>query len=162
LRWLPFILLAYLMLGLQTGLGGLGRAGGVNFVLIAAVFLSLNAQRAAAVPACFAMGLLHDLTGVGPIGTFALAYSVVALLVAGTDRALSAEHPITHFLITLIGGFVTALIVWLHGRLARFGVPVPLGGQMVGVFYTAVVAMPALWFLNRMRRSFRFRTRRSS
>ena len=149
------------MLGVQTGLGGMGRAGGVNFVLIAAVFLSLNAPRAAAIPACFAMGLVQDLTGVGPIGTYALAYSVVALLIAGTDRALSAEHPLTHFVVTLFMGFTTAVLIWLHGRLAKFGVPIPLGGQVVGVFYTAVVAMPALWLLNCLRRSFRFRTRRS-
>ena len=149
------------MLGIQTGLGGMGRAGGVNFVLIAAVFLSLNAPRAAAVPACFMMGLVQDLTGVGPIGTFALAYSVVALLIAGTDRALSAEHPLTHFLVTLFMGLTTAVVLWLHGRVAKFGVATPLGGQLVGVFYTAVVAMPALWLLNRLRRSFRFRTRRS-
>lgn len=157
MRWLPFILLAYVMLGLQIGLGGLPRAGAVNFVLIAAVFLSLNATRAAAVPACFGLGLLQDLAGIGPIGTFALTYSIVALLVAGTDRALSAEHPLTHFLITLAGGVVTAMVIWLHGNLARHGVPMPIGPGLVSAFYSAVVAMPALWALNRMRRRFRFR-----
>lgn len=157
MRWLPFILLAYVMLGLQIGLGGLPRAGAVNFVLIAAVFLSLNATRSVAVPACFGLGLLQDLAGIGPIGTFALIYSIVAMLIAGTDRALSAEHPLTHFVITLAGGVVTAIVLWLHGKVAKYGVPMPLGPGLVSAFYSAVVAMPALWVLNRMRRYFRFR-----
>lgn len=157
MRWLPFILLAYVMLGLQIGLGGLPRAGAVNFVLIAAVFLSLNATRSVAVPACFGLGLLQDLAGIGPIGTFALIYSIVALLVAGTDRALSAEHPLTHFVITLAGGIVTAIVLWLHGKVAKYGVSMPMAPGLVSAFYSAVVAMPALWVLNRMRRYFRFR-----
>ena len=159
MRWIPFILLAYVMLGIQTGLGGLSVLGGVNFVLIAAVFLSLNAPRAVAVPACFGMGLLQDLVGIGPIGTFALTYSVVALLIAGTDRALSAEHPLTHFVITLAGGIVTAILLWLHGRLAKYGVPLGFGDLLASAFYSAVAAMPALWVLNRLRRRFRFRWR---
>lgn len=159
MRWLPYILLAYLMLGIQTGLGGLALLGGVNFVLIAAVFLSLNAPRAVAVPACFGMGLLQDLAGVGPIGTYALTYSVVALLIAGTDRALSAEHPATHFVITLVGGVVTAILLWLHGKLAKYGVSMPMSQGLASAFYSAVVSMPALWLLNRLRRTFRFRWR---
>ena len=161
MRWLPFILLAYVMLGLQIGLGGLPRAGAVNFVLIAAVFLSLNATRSVAVPACFGLGLLQDIAGIGPIGTYALTYSLVALMVAGTDRALSAEHPITHFVITLAGGVVTAIVLWLHGNLARYGVASPMGPGLVSAFYSAVVAMPALWALNRMRKTFRFRRART-
>lgn len=161
MRWLPFILLAYIMLGLQIGLGGLPSAGAVNFVLIAAVFLSLNATRSVAVPACFGLGFLQDLAGVGPIGTFALIYTIVALLIAGTDRALSAEHPFTHFVITLIGGVVTALLLWFHGKVAAYGVSMPLTPGLVSAFYSAVVAMPALWVLNRMRKYFRFRIGRA-
>jgi rod shape-determining protein MreD len=157
MRWIPFILLAYLMLGLQIGLGGLMPHGGVNFVLIAAVFLSINAQRSAAVPACFALGLLQDLAGIGTIGTYAMTYSVLALLIAGTDRALSAEHPLTHFVITLIGGIVTAILVWLQGRLGAYGVPTPLADGLISAFYSALAAIPALWLLNRMRKAFRFR-----
>ena len=155
MRWVPFFVLAYVMLGLQVGLGGL--VGGVNFVLIAAVFVALNGARNVAVPACFVLGLLQDLAGTGPVGTFALAYAVVAILIAGTDRALSAEHPLTHFVITGVAGVVVALILWLHGHLARHGVPLPLGQEFAGVLYTAVAALPALWLLNRLRRSFRFR-----
>lgn len=159
MRTLPFILLAYIMLGLQLGLGGLLQlhGGGMNLVLVAAVFIAMNARRDIAVPACFALGLLHDLIGIGPIGTYALAYSVVALLIAGTDRALSVEHPFTHFVITLVAGVVVAIIVFIHGHLARYRVPTPLWPNLIGAFYTALIALPAMWVLNRFRRAFRFR-----
>ena len=159
MRTLPFALLAYLMLGLQIGLGGLLQlhGGGMNLVLIAAVFIALNARREIAVPACFTLGLMHDLVGIGPIGTYALAYAIVALLIAGTDRALSVEHPFTHFLITLVAGVVVAFITVIQGRLARYGVAAPLWASLIGAFYTALLALPALWVLGKFRRAFRFR-----
>ncbi|MGN6505256.1 MAG: rod shape-determining protein MreD [Tepidisphaeraceae bacterium] len=159
MRWLPFILLAYLMLGLQIGLAGIARfgSGEINFVLIAAAFIAINAQRTAALPACFALGLLHDLVGIGPIGTYALAYSLVALTVAGTDRALSVEHPFTHVVVTFVGGVITGLTVWCVG-FGKYGIHTPLGPQLLTAVYTAIVAWPSLWVLTRMRRVFRFKT----
>ena len=58
-RWLTFILFAYLMLGLQIGLGGLAgvKSAQINFPLIAAVFISINARRDPALVACFVLGL---------------------------------------------------------------------------------------------------------
>ena len=159
MRWLPLAVLAYLMVSLQLGLGGLlqWHGGGINFVLIAAAFVALNARRDIAVPACFALGLLHDLIGTGPVGTFALAYAIVALLIAGTDRALSVEHPFTHFIVTLFAGVVVAVVVYFQGRWAKFGVPVNFWPNLIGAFYTTLIALPAMWMLNRFRRAFRFR-----
>jgi len=159
MRWLPLALLAYVMLGLQLGLGGLLKfhGGEMDLVLIAAVFIALNARRQMAVPVCFGLGLLHDFIGIGPLGTYALAYSLVAVLIAGTDRALAPEHPFTHFFVTLIAGVMVAFVVVIQGRFARYGVPVALWPSMIGAFYTAVIALPALWLLGRFRRAFRFR-----
>jgi rod shape-determining protein MreD len=158
LRWLHFILLAYVMLGLQIGLGAFAEMGGgrVNFVLIAAVFIAINAQRDPAVIACFALGLLHDVVGVGPIGQYALAYCCVALLVSGGERSLSVEHPFTHGLVTLFGGVVVATIVllisWWHG------VRTSLADELLTALFSALMAVPAMWVLTKLRRSFRFRT----
>ncbi len=158
MRWINFVILAYVMLGLQIGLSefiGTGSSG-VNFVLIAATFIAINAQRDPALIACFTLGLLHDLIGVGPIGTYALAYSCVALLVAGSERSLSVEHPFTHFVITLSGGIVVAILAsivnWWHD------IPAMFGSRLLTAFYSALAAVPVLWGLNKMRRSFRFRS----
>jgi len=160
MRWIPFLILAYVTLGLQLGLSGIARVGngGIDFVLIAVAFITINARRDAAMPACFALGLMHDLIGIGPIGTYALAYSMVALFVAGTDRALSTEHPFTHFIVTLVGGVIVTFTLLLHGWLSRYGMPIAFWGNIAGSFYTALLALPALWFMNKMRKSFRFKT----
>lgn len=160
MRWASFILLAYVMLGLQIGLGGIAQVGSapINFVLIAATFIAINAQRDPALIGCFVLGLLHDIVGIAPIGTYALAYSLLALLVAGTERSLSVEHPFTHFFVTLFGGIVVAIVLLIHGHFSFHGEPVPFFPALSGAFFTALLALPILWGLTRLRRSFRFRT----
>ncbi|MBC7784637.1 MAG: rod shape-determining protein MreD [Burkholderiales bacterium] len=160
MRWFSFVILAYVMLGLQIGLGGIAQfgSGQINFVLIAATFIAINAHRDPAMIGCFTLGLLQDIVGLGPIGTYALAYTTMAMLMAGTDRALAVEHPFTHFLVTLFGGLVVALILWLHGKIAAHGVPVPMTALLLGTFYTALLSLPVLWVLTKVRKSFRFRT----
>jgi rod shape-determining protein MreD len=159
-RWFTFIVLAYFMLGLQIGLGGIAQIGSgqINFVLIAATFIAINARRDPALIACFTLGFLHDLVGVAPLGTYALAYSMIAWLVEGTDRALSPEHPFTHWVVTLFGGVVTAILVYVHGHVASYGVATPLWPGLLGAFYSALAAVPVLWALGKFRKRFRFRS----
>ncbi len=158
LRWLAFIILAYVMLGLAVGLGGVARVGAtpINLVLIAAVFICINAQRDPAMIACFVLGLLHDLVGGGPVGMYALAYCCVALLVAGTERSMAVEHPFTHFFVTLFGGIIVAIVVKFID--AWHGIGTSLWTDLLTAFYTAIVAVPVLWALNKFRKRFRFRT----
>jgi rod shape-determining protein MreD len=160
-RWLTFIVFAYLMLGLQTGLGALADVGPawVNFPLIAAVFIAVNARRDPALIACFVLGLLHDLLGESSLGVYALAYCLVAWLIEGTDRALSPDHPFTHFVMTLFGGGVTAVVVYLQGHLALSDAvqPVPFWPLLATAFYSACVAVPALWAVGKFRKRFKFR-----
>ncbi len=159
MRWLPFVVLAYVMLGLQIGLGGIAQLGpgSVNFVLIAAVFIAINAPRNPAVIACFSLGLLHDIVGIGPIGQYAFAYSLLTLLMAGTDRALSIDHPLTHFFVTLFGGVVVAIVVYIVSLRWNWSTPLPFWPNLVTAFYSAVLSLPVLWALTRLRKSFRFR-----
>ena len=160
MRPLPFFVLAYLALGLQMGLGGVAQLGGgpLNVVLIAVAFIAINARQNAAVGGCFALGLLHDLVGSGPLGGYALAYTLVAFLMAGTDRALNVEHAWTHFAVVFLGGIVTAVVLWLQGHFARYGIATPLWPNVAGAFYTAVLGIFVLRWLTRLRKRFRFKS----
>jgi rod shape-determining protein MreD len=154
LRWLSFILLAYVMLGLQIGLHAFAP---VNFVLIAVVFIVINATREPAVIACFILGVLHDLVvGVGPIGMYALAYCGVALLAAGEERSIASDHPATHFVVTLFSGIVVAIIVKIVA--AWHGIGTSLLTDLLTAFYTAIAAVVVLYVLGKLRKKFRFRT----
>jgi rod shape-determining protein MreD len=160
MRWIPFLILTYITIGLQLGLSGVAQVGGggIDFILISVAFITINARRDTAMPACFILGLLNDLTGAGPVGTYALSYSIVALFVAGTDRALSVEHPFTHFIVTLMGGVIVTFTLLFHSWLSRYGVPIAFWSNIFGSFYTALLALPVLWGMNKLRKSFRFKT----
>lgn len=153
MRWISFILMAYMMLGLQIGLYPFVP---VNFVLIASVFLALNAPRQVAVPACFILGLLHDLVGIGPLGMYATAYSVVALLTASDQHAIASDHPISHFLVTLFSGCIVGLITKLVDAWRDIGTS--LLNDMLTGFYTALASVVVLHLMTKVKRKFRFRS----
>ena len=180
MRWFAYFILAYLALGLQVGLGSSISYGGVtpNLVLIAGIFIAMNAPRDAALLGCFGMGVLHDLLTHQPPGLFALGYGLVGLLVAGSNQVVYREHPLTHFTFALIGGIVVAVVVLLHGWVHPPGVAetrwvggsgvVPATQVSVGAarpspalefgraLYTAVLAPIILGVLQRMKRVFGF------
>lgn len=153
MRWISFIFLAYMMLGLQIGLYPFIP---VNFVLIACVFIALNAPRQVAVPACFILGLLHDLVGIGPLGMYATAYSVVALLTASDQHATASDHPISHFLVTLFSGFIVGLVIKLIDVWRNIGTS--FLNDLLTAFYTAIASVIVLNLLSRFKRKFRFRS----
>src|SRR2546429_9086475 len=62
MRWLAYFIFAYLVLALQIGLAPyLAYQGAApNFVLLAVVFIAINAPRDAAPLGCFSPGVLQD------------------------------------------------------------------------------------------------------
>src|SRR5256885_17206422 len=104
MRWLAYFILAYLAIAVQIGLGPFMRyhEAQPNFVLLAGIFIALNAPRDAALLGCFCMGLIQDLVTQQPPGLFALSYGLTALVVVGSHHVVNREHPLTHFGMTLI------------------------------------------------------------
>ena len=185
MRWLTYFILAYASLGLQVGLGGyVGYRGATpNLVLIAVIFIAINAPRDAALLGCFGLGLMHDLLTHQPPGLFAFAYGVVGLMAAGTQQVVYREHPLTHFSMTLAGGLVVAVVVLVNGWVQPPGQAgtVWVGGgnspvaatqaaleavrpspaaEFTRAVYTAVLAPPVLWVLMRVKRAFAFQAPR--
>src|ERR671913_1284868 len=117
MRWFAYFILAYFAIALQIGLAPYVRYNNAapNLVLLAAVFIALNAPRDAALLGCFCLGVLQDLVTQQPPGLFALSYGVVAMFVVSTHHDVYREHPLTHFSMALIGGLVTAGVLLLHG-----------------------------------------------
>lgn len=184
MRWLTYFILAYAVLGVQMGLGQYVSYMGAtpNLVLIAVIFIAINAPRDAALLGSFVMGLMHDLLTHQPPGLFAFAYGLVGLMVAGSQQVVYREHPLTHFSMALAGGVVVAVVVLLNGWVQPPGAaatvwvggagPVPatqvtLGAvrpspatELTRALYTAVLAPIVLWVLMRIRRGFAFQAPR--
>jgi rod shape-determining protein MreD len=167
MKWLSYFILAYIALGFQVGLRGFIDVKGAapNFVLIVVVFLALNATRESALVGCFLLGLMQDLLTMHPIGTWAVAYSLVAVFVISTQEVVYPNHPLTHFFLCLVGGIFCGVVLTFHGWLYPLlhGKGSPSSGGSVGMFgsalYTAVLAPIVLGALQRMKGPFAFRRR---
>src|SRR3954453_12422463 len=101
MRWLPFFILAYVVLGVPGGIGSFVRLKGaeLNLGLIAAVFVAANAPREPALLGAFFIGLFQDLLSLQPLGLYALSYGLVGLLVITARQVAYGDHPLTHFVL---------------------------------------------------------------
>jgi rod shape-determining protein MreD len=160
MRWLSFFILAYVALGLQIGLARAieWKEAVPDFVLLAVIFLALNAPRDTALLACFILGLLRDLAGDGTLGLYALSYGIVALVIVGIQQAVARRHPVTHFMLALLGGVLVAVILSLHAwlRPAEPHVRPPIEPLYSSAVYSAVLAPFFISALQSTSRGFRF------
>jgi len=172
MRWLTYFILAYLALGLQVGLRGFGEVRGAtpNFVLMLVVFLAINGAREPVLIASFLLGLMQDLFTQQPLGTWAIAYSLVGASVWSTQEIVYPKHPLTHFSLTLLGGILAGVVLMIHGWIYPLihghesGVGAATGDVWVylaSALYSALLAPLFLGVLHRMRKAFAFARRRS-
>jgi rod shape-determining protein MreD len=143
MRWFPVLLLAYIAIGIQAGISGEVRVHGFgpNLGLLVVVFVALGAPREPALLACVLIGAMQDLATQQAPGLYALSYGMVGYFVVGLQSVVYRDHPLTHAMLVLIGGIITGLVIWIHGRIVT-----PL--------YTAILAAPVLMMLQRSRRVF--------
>ena len=168
MRWPAFFILAYITLGLQLGLSGFVNVSSAkpDFVLLVAIFIAANAPRNAALLACFILGAMLDLLTIGPWGFAALTYGLVGVFVVATHELVYGEHFLTHFSLALVGSLIVTIILMLHRWIypmlhagANLARPT-LVSLVTGSIYTAVLAIPVMMLLLRMRRVFGFRAPR--
>jgi rod shape-determining protein MreD len=160
MRWPAYFILAYVAIGLQIGLGEYLRVGGAlpNLILLAVIFIAVNAPRDAALLGCFGIGAIQDLVGLHPLGLYALAYALVAMFVVSTQELVYRAHPITHFTLAFVGGILVAAVVCIHGWLQ--GPREAVGSLLATALYTAILAPFLLGGLHLTRKAFAFSTRR--
>jgi len=170
MRWLSYILLAYLSIAVQIGLSPYlaYHEASPNLVLLVVIFIAVNAPRDAALLACFLLGVLQDMVTQQQPGLFAFSYGVVALFVVATQQVVYKEHPLTHLSLALVAGLITAFFLLLHGwvlppgaKAMDHGVSLPAVRlhptvELTRVVYTALVAPFVLGALQRMKRFFGF------
>jgi rod shape-determining protein MreD len=160
MRWLSFFILAYIALGLQTGLARAMQWNSAtpNFVLIAMVFIAINAPREAALLGAFVLGGLDDMTSQGILGMMAFCYALSAAMILPIAKGLQRKHPATQFGLVLAAGVLTAGIVAVHGwvRPATGSIRPPVAGLFYSAIYSAILALILLPLLQRMSKLFRF------
>jgi rod shape-determining protein MreD len=171
MRWPAYFILAYLFLGLQLGLAPYIQFQGAtpNLVLICAVFIAVNASREPALLACFGLGAMQDMLTQQPLGLFAFSYGLVGMFVVSTQELVYREHPLTHFSVTLAAGLSTGAVLLIHGwikppasafhtesGLALSAMRASPLALFTGALYSALLAVPVLGGLQRIKRVFAF------
>ena len=156
MRWLSWFILAYLALGLQSGLGSYIAWDGVppNLVLIAVIFVALNAGREPALLGSYVMGLMQDALTQQPLGTYALSYGLVTLLVQTSQPVVDRDHPLTHVSMTLGGGAVSSMVMFTQGMI--WPPRQPVMNLVICCLYTAALAPLILWPLKMAKWMFAF------
>ncbi len=176
MRWIAWFILAYVSLGVQLGLGGYWRVAGAapGIVLLAVIFIAVNAPRDSALLGCFVMGAMQDLVTQQPMGLYAIAYGLVAMFVVGTQTVVYKRHPLTHFSLGLVAGLMVAAVVLVHGWIHPPGPAIPADGGAAAfpavrltpvilfksALYTAILAPLVLGLLQRLEKIFAFEPQR--
>jgi rod shape-determining protein MreD len=163
MRWFTYFILAYIALGIQTGIAAYARmelaSGDIiatpNFVLLAVVFISLNAPKSAAQLGAVIMGLLQDMATGQRLGAYGLAYGIVSFMIVGAQSTVYREHPLTQFGVTLFAGFVTSLVLIIAGWVREPGQPSVMS-LFAGALYTAILAPILIGLLQRFKKAFSF------
>ncbi|MEO6437092.1 MAG: rod shape-determining protein MreD [Tepidisphaeraceae bacterium] len=157
MRWPAYFILAYVAVGLQIGLSEFLRVGSgarPDLILLAVIFIAINAPRDAALLGALGIGLMTDLVTIGPLGLYALAYSLAATFTVSTQEMVYKSHPVTHFTLGLVGGLLGGLVVLIHGWIKGPGVPI--SAILGSALYTAILAPVVLGLLNLVRGAFSF------
>jgi len=119
MRWSGFAILAFVVLVLQVGVGrvlGLGPQRVMpDLLLLVAVILSMRGRAAGTLPACWGLGLIKDLTSQAPLGSYALAFGILAWAVTLIRDLFYGDNPLVLITITFLFGFLAEEIVLAIG-----------------------------------------------
>ena len=162
MRWIVYFILAYIAIGLQVGLAPFLRynEGAPNFVLLAVIFIALNAPREPALLGAFMLGMLQDLMSTQGLGVYAFSYGVAAMFTISTQEVVYREHPLTHFTLGLVTGLITAVALVIHASVPWLHTGGPLKAPFISAILTAIAAPIVLGVLQRFRRAFAFKEER--
>lgn len=160
MRFIPWLILAYVVLGLQSGLAPYIqiRDASPNLVLPVIIFIGLYAPRDSALLGTYVVGLMQDVISQYPLGTHALVYAAVTLGVRLTQPAIHREHWLTHVVLALVGGILQAIVLTIVG--IRLGARPPVSLLLVSTLYTAAVSPLMLKPLHKIKRVFAFQPER--
>lgn len=150
MKYLPHILLAYLAIGLQRGLGDLLTAGSarLDLVWLVALFYALSIPKAGGMLAAALVGLAYDLTGTGPVGWHAaslgLAAAAIGLMPANRWGRLAGAMAAGVVIAAVTAGLLNLLRTPFAGDPAAYGWGAMFGTMLLTGIFALPMSLP-LW-----------------
>ncbi|MBN1764768.1 MAG: rod shape-determining protein MreD [Sedimentisphaerales bacterium] len=115
MRWFNFVLLLFVTLVLQLGVGRLFGVGPQrvmpDLLLLLAVVLAFRGPADQALIACWILGLVKDLSSQAPLGSYAFAFGLLAWAIVRLREMFYGEHPITLIVLTFLCSFLAEIFV---------------------------------------------------
>ena len=158
MRWSLFIIAAFVLLVLETGLRGLLVLPGdypasPSFLLALVVFVALSAPRRTAMWAAMVLGLLVDLNSDLPLGSACLGYLAAALVAFELRGLVFRDSPPAIALMVFVAGILAHLVTvalltlrgvsWLPAdAVVNWSVSGELVQRFLIVLYSAAFAWP--------------------
>jgi rod shape-determining protein MreD len=164
MRWIPFLLLAWVFLGLEIGLRAAMPFGeqaiAPSFALILAVYVSMGAPRAHALWASVLLGACVDLASrrvlLGPAGTSdltvlgpnVLGFALSAQFTLTMRGVVFRKNPISLAFLAVLGGAVCAVLVVALLSIrslydpTEFRPGAALWQGLLSAVYTGLIALP--------------------
>lgn len=171
MKWLMFALVAWVMVGLETGLKPALQLGPTpiapSFVLPLAVVVAMFASSSASLWACLLLGLMIDLTWKIPrtdfgtatmIGPYALGYLLAGQLVLTLRGIMMRRNPLSVAFLSaaaaIVANVVVVAIITLHTAFYNdpidWSPPQQLLARLISALYTGLIGLvlaPALLFV---------------
>lgn len=174
MRWIPFVILAWLLVIVQTTLGRVLTLSGTpigsigpDLLAIVAVFVALQARSGQdAALAGWVLGLALDLTAAGGvasptvIGPMPIAYALASGLIYWLREAVFRERALIQALLAALfclvahGIWVTAQSLRAAGQMTWSAYGEVLVQAVALAVYTALLTPLGYWALRRVRRVF--------
>jgi rod shape-determining protein MreD len=162
MRWFPFLLLAYMVVAVQLALRG-ALGWGVwtpNLVFLLVIFVGMHALLEPAMIAGLLLGFMHDVIASHGIGTYTLAYAVVAGIAVQLRGIMYSDHVVTHVMMPFALGLGMLLYLlfrqWVRNLYYPFDHPETFGAGMASLIVTCLLAVPMIGVLRHFRRTFAF------
>lgn len=148
MRWLTFLLLAVIVLTLQSAVGPRLALLGArpDWLLVVVVFLALYAPPQDAVLGAALIGLGGDLLSIERLGLLVLSYVLAALVIVGVREHVFKNAHTTRFILTLVVGLALRL-GWTAYYRTLYDLSGSVGLELLqyvvwGAVYTACWAVP--------------------
>ena len=158
MKWLPFTILAVIVVVFQTTLVPQAlaiRSVWPEWTFILAVHYALWGPWPEAAIAAWLLGLSVDLFTADGAPVHAFGYGAAAWAIIRVRQVLFRDHPLTYMVVTFAFAIGVQLLVGFY-RAWRFAGPDEGGGiwgpALAVAVYTALWALPFQWVLLRMRR----------
>ena len=162
MRWLPFMLIAGVVLILQATIAPRLELYGSrpDWLLVLVVVVALHARMADAALGAWIVGACADLMTIERCGLIAISYVLLTTAVIAVREFLFCRRAITQFVVTLIIGIVIHG-AWLMYRRTMYPSTLPVFDDMVVrvlfvAVYTAMWAPPIHACLLRLRKPLGF------